>query len=124
MSTEERGSPFPPMDYQDIFIDGAGWKKSAADIVLSSAGWVAVTFGGEDRMLLRAHTPYGKGIFVRQPALFEDAVNQRGSRERYGNRTAFLGYNRKKNRGLRQKSAAYFGYKRKLTRRKEWKELQ
>lgn len=61
------------------------------DIVLSSAGWVGVTFGGEDEVLLRAHTPHGKGVYVRQPSLFEDAVNQRGKRERKGNRTAFRG---------------------------------
>lgn len=42
-------------------------------------------------IMLRAHTPKGKGIHVRQPALFDEAINQRGKRERHGNRTAFLG---------------------------------
>lgn len=59
-------------------------------MVLSSAGWVSVTFGGEEDMILRAHTPMGKGVYVR-PALFDEAVNLRGKRERYGNRTVFHG---------------------------------
>ena len=91
LSFEERGTPFPMLEHQEIILRGLGWKKSAADVILSSTGWVAVTVGGEDGVKLRVHTPKGKGIYIRQPALFDEAVNQRGKRERYGNRTAFLG---------------------------------
>lgn len=88
---ERDGPPFPPLVSQDISIAGAGWKRSAADVVLSSVGWVAVTIGEDEALALRAHTPKGKGIYVRRPPLFEEAVNQRGKRERYGNRTAYHG---------------------------------
>jgi len=58
-------------------------------VVLSSAGWVAVTVGEGNDLTLKAYTPLGKGIHVREPALFPEAVNQRGKRERYGTRTAY-----------------------------------
>ena len=41
----ERLSQFPGLQPQLLSITGAGWKSSAADVVLSSAGWVAVTVG-------------------------------------------------------------------------------
>ena len=88
---ERDGPPLPPLVSQDISMTGAGWKRSAADVVLSSAGWVAVTIREEEEMALRAYTPKGKGIYMRRPSLFEEAVNQRGKRERYGNRTAYHG---------------------------------
>lgn len=96
LGVEDRDSPFPPLGHQDITISGAGWKRSAADVVLSSAGWVGVTFGGEGEVTLRAHTPHGRGIHIRHPSLFEGAVNQRGKRERGGNRRAFLGNAKKR----------------------------
>lgn len=82
---------FPVLDSQQMTISGSGWKASTSDIVLSSAGWVSVTLGQEREAWLRAYTPLGKGIFVREPPLFPLAVNQRGKRSRKGNRTAFKG---------------------------------
>ena len=72
-------------------IRGEGWQRSAADIVLSSAGWVSVTLGENQEAELVAYTPGGRGVFVRRPALFPDAVNERGKREKSGNRTRFRG---------------------------------
>ena len=82
---------FPPFKSEQLTIHGTGWKASTADVVLSSAGWVSVTIGQEKAALLRAHTPQGKGIFVRDPPLFPLAVNQRGKRSQKGNRSAFKG---------------------------------
>jgi hypothetical protein len=93
---EEGAAPFPPLTSQDVLITGSGWKQSAADVVLSSAGWVAVTAEKGIEIALKAHTPQGKGIYTRQPALFDDAVNERGRRERYGNRTAYLSNTKKR----------------------------
>lgn len=82
---------FPQLKSEQLTIHGTGWKASTADIVLSSAGWVSITIGQGKPALLRAHTPRGKGIFVRDPPLFPLAVNQRGKRSQKGNRSAFKG---------------------------------
>ena len=84
-------SHFPPLESQALTIRGTGWKASSADVILSSAGWVAVTLGQDNQALLKAYTPNGKGIFVRRPALFPLAVNDRGKRSRKGNRSSFKG---------------------------------
>ena len=82
---------FPPLDSRPIDVEGIGWKESAVDVVLSSAGWVAITAGEGDKVQLTAHTPNGKGIFVRSPAMLPSAVNDRGKRSKLGLRTEFLG---------------------------------
>ena len=92
----DRMDNFPPLESQELTIHGTGWKSSTADIVLSSAGWVAVTIGQERAMQLRAYTPQGKGIFIRKPPLFPLAVNERGKRSQKGNRSAFKGKPKKK----------------------------
>lgn len=51
---------------------------SAADIVLSSAGWVAVTLGRDEQAIIRAYTPEGRGLFLRKPALLPFACNLKG----------------------------------------------
>lgn len=88
---QREGCPFPSLASQCVSVTGAGWKQSAADVILSSAGWVAVTVKQGEVLTLGAHTPNGRGVCVRQPSLFEQAINQRGKRERYGDRTAYLG---------------------------------
>ena len=77
-------------------MSGTGWKESAVDLVLSSAGWVSVTVGTGNDLTLRVYTPLGKGIHVRKPPLFPGAINERGKRERYGTRTAYRGLPRKR----------------------------
>ena len=84
-------SHFPSLESQALAIHGTSWKASSVDIVLSSAGWVAVTIGQDKEALLKAYTPNGKGIFVRRPSLFPLAVNDRGKRSRKGNRSSFKG---------------------------------
>ena len=87
----DRMNSFPPLESKELLIHGTGWKASTADVVLSSAGWVSVTIGQEKEALLKAYTPRGKGIFVREPPLFPLAVNDRGKRSRKGNRSSFKG---------------------------------
>lgn len=65
---------------REISIIGKGPKESAADITLSSAGWVAVTAPSGTTVELFAYTPGGAGIITRAPALLPFAVNQRGAR--------------------------------------------
>ena len=85
------GDYLDPLFSQKLVVNGEGWRHSAADVVLSSAGWVSVTLGKDQKAELLAYTPGGRGIFVRRPALFPAAVNERGKRDNTGNRTRFRG---------------------------------
>ena len=69
---------FPPLGSQDFTIKGIGWDTSAADIVLSSVGWVSVTAGAGSLVTLKAHTPNAVGLDMRQPALLPTSVQRRG----------------------------------------------
>ena len=88
---KSRMKDFPQLHGQLIQVEGIGWKQSAADVVLSSAGWIAITAGVGDKIALTAHTPLGLGIFVRSPAILPYAVNDRGKRSKRGLRTEFMG---------------------------------
>lgn len=79
---EERLSHWPPLLPNEITVEGKSWTESGADIVLSSAGWVAVTVGREETCVLKAFTPDGKGIYKRDPCFLPFAVNMRGRRIR------------------------------------------
>ena len=59
-------------------VDSGGW-RGAADIVLSSAGWVMLSPKSEEEVRLRAWTPGGRGIDMREPFL-PNSVNYRGRR--------------------------------------------
>ncbi|NXU58601.1 NOA1 protein, partial [Turnix velox] len=69
MGGEERMKEFPPLVPQDITLKGIGATEAIADIKLSSAGWVAVTAHAEEKLLLRAYTPEGTTLVVREPLL-------------------------------------------------------
>jgi hypothetical protein len=43
--------------------------KGAQDIVLSSSGWVMVTFREENTCRFMAYTPGGKGLWLREEPL-------------------------------------------------------
>ena len=58
--------------------DGPGW-RGAADIVLSSSGWVMVSPSQGETAAFRAFTPGGRGIYSRQPFL-PNSINYRGKR--------------------------------------------
>lgn len=62
-----------------MILQSSGSWKGCGDVVLSSIGWVCVTSRrGEVR--LQAHTPEGRGLFLRQPALLPFCAELRGSR--------------------------------------------
>lgn len=75
---KERMETFPPFGSQDFTIKGIGWDTSAADVVLSSVGWVSVTAGSGSLVTLKAHTPNAVGLHIRQPALLPTSVQRRG----------------------------------------------
>lgn len=86
----ERLGKFPVLQPQLVSVTGTGWGSSAADVVLSSAGWVAVTVGKGKEVCLMAHTPGSRGVLCRQPALWPTAVTQRGKRRcRHNQRATF-----------------------------------
>ncbi|NWH21778.1 NOA1 protein, partial [Grus americana] len=80
MGGEERMKEFPPLVPQDITLKGIGTTEAVADIKLSSAGWVAVTAHEEEKLLLRAYTPKGTALVVREPPLLPYISTIRGAR--------------------------------------------
>uniref|UniRef100_A0A8C8VJF5 Nitric oxide associated 1 n=1 Tax=Pelusios castaneus TaxID=367368 RepID=A0A8C8VJF5_9SAUR len=80
MVGEKRIKEFPPLIPQEITLKGIGTLEAVADIKLSSAGWVAVTAHLEDKLHLRAYTPEGTTLMIRQPPLLPHIVNIKGSR--------------------------------------------
>ncbi|NXC77182.1 NOA1 protein, partial [Anhinga anhinga] len=80
MGGEERMKEFPPLVPQDITLKGIGTTEAVADIKLSSAGWVAVTAHAEEKLLLRAYTPRGTTLVVREPPLLPYISTIRGAR--------------------------------------------
>ncbi|XP_057582544.1 nitric oxide-associated protein 1 isoform X2 [Hippopotamus amphibius kiboko] len=80
MGGEERMAGFPPLVAEDIALDeGLGASEAVADIMFSSAGWVAVTPQFKDRLHLRGYTPQGTVLTVRRP-LLPHVVNIKGER--------------------------------------------
>ena len=69
---------FPSFKSEEFTVKGLGWDTCAADVVLSNLGWVAVTAGSGSVVSLRAHTPNGIGIDIREPALLPTIVSRRG----------------------------------------------
>lgn len=69
---------FPSLQGRDFTVTGIGWRQSAADIVLSNIGWVAVTAGQQANVQVTAYTPNGVGLVLREPAVLPTSVNQRG----------------------------------------------
>lgn len=67
---------------ETIELNGIGWKQSCGDILLSSSGWVAVTFGEGETCRFKAWTPGGRGVYLRSPALLPFAVTMCGPKVR------------------------------------------
>ena len=55
-------------------------QASIADVVFSSAGWAAITLEPDDECVIKAHTPEGRGLFLRTPAVLPYAVRLRGKK--------------------------------------------
>ena len=69
---------FPELKGRVLDLVGVDWKRSAADVILSNIGWIAVTAGSGLIVSLKAYTPNGAGVYLREPALLPTSVRQRG----------------------------------------------
>ncbi|KAK7110305.1 hypothetical protein V1264_014200 [Littorina saxatilis] len=76
----ERLSKIPSLVGREFQITGVDWDTAAADIQLSSIGWVAVTAGRGMAVTVRAYTPGGRGVHLRSPALLPSYAYFRGKR--------------------------------------------
>ena len=88
---QSRLQSFPSLGSQSFTIEGTGLYHCACDVILSSVGWVSVTLGNKHVATVRAYTPSGKGMWLRQPSLVPEAIQERGRRSQKGNRTVFRG---------------------------------
>ena len=61
-------------------MDGVSLWESSCDVVLSSAGWVSCSPSVGQVFDVRAWTPGGKGIFLRDLAFLPRAVNLKGDK--------------------------------------------
>ncbi|XP_040903691.1 nitric oxide-associated protein 1 [Toxotes jaculatrix] len=80
MGGSERMKEFPALVPQEFRLEGRGYLEAAADIKLSSAGWVAVTAVEGDEVLLRVHGPEAAGFSLRTPPLLPHIVSLKGQR--------------------------------------------
>ncbi|XP_050099466.1 nitric oxide-associated protein 1 [Anopheles aquasalis] len=82
--SEERLKRWPALRASpDILLLGTAGKHIAAgDIVLSSAGWVAVHLPTQSEATFRAWTPDRRGVYTRQPSLLPHGLLLRGKRIR------------------------------------------
>ncbi|XP_078668356.1 nitric oxide-associated protein 1-like [Branchiostoma floridae x Branchiostoma belcheri] len=86
---DERMASFPPLQPTEVTVTGVDNKFSAADLVLSSAGWVAVTPDKWTTAQLRVYTPGGLGFYLRPKSLLPNAVNFKGKRMKSASSRAF-----------------------------------
>ena len=101
-----RMEEFPELTGRVLKLVGLDWKRSAADVILSSIGWIAVTAGSGSVVSLKAYTPNGAGLYLREPALLPTSVRQRGRRG-----VPYLGYvNHYMYQGTRKRSPALTKY--------------
>ncbi|KAM4586979.1 nitric oxide-associated protein 1 [Fundulus diaphanus] len=78
----ERMERFPALAPQDFSLEGRGYLEAAADVTLSSAGWVAVTAVAGERVQLRVLGPEAAGFGLRTPPLLPHVVSLKGERVR------------------------------------------
>lgn len=80
---QKRLEKLPPLVGKTFTIQRTDYQTAAADIQLSSLGWVSVTvlFGTEgDEVKIKAYTPGGKGLYMRCPAILPYTHTFKGSR--------------------------------------------
>ncbi|KAM0733887.1 Nitric oxide-associated protein 1 [Formica fusca] len=79
-SDPDRLKHWPALGSKEMEVIGIGKNESVADVVLSSAGWIAITGKENERVSLKAWTPQGRGLHLRTPALLKKSVALRGLR--------------------------------------------
>ncbi|PSN49800.1 hypothetical protein C0J52_01392 [Blattella germanica] len=63
-------------------LEGISAKESSGDVILSSAGWIALTLRKGKQGTFRGWTPYARGVYLRKPSLLPFAVNLCGPKVR------------------------------------------
>ncbi|XP_074109711.1 nitric oxide-associated protein 1 isoform X2 [Cotesia typhae] len=76
----ERLKLWPAFKPKTFTLEGIHKDESVADILLSSAGWISITPDYGQEVTLKAWTPEGRGIHLRQPALLAKSITLRGPR--------------------------------------------
>ncbi|XP_072315710.1 nitric oxide-associated protein 1 [Eucyclogobius newberryi] len=82
MGGAERMKTFPKLVPMDLQIQGQGYGEAAADIKISSAGWVALTPPPGDIIDVKVWSPEGGAVTVRTPSLLPHVVMLKGARIR------------------------------------------
>ena len=82
---------FPDLEGDIMMVDGVGKDESSCDIVFSSAGWISCSPGVAQIFKVKAWTPGGRGLTIRDPPFLPEAVKLRGNRI---NRTPAYHYGR------------------------------
>ena len=90
----ERMKNFPKLEGKEMQVYGISDTQSACDIVLSSVCWFSVTTRVTLLYDIKAWTPGGKGIFLRDPPFLPYAVNLKGRKIKgtnfYGQSRVFI----------------------------------
>ncbi|KAL2744949.1 nitric oxide-associated protein 1 isoform X1 [Vespula maculifrons] len=80
INNPQRLKVWPLLQPKQFEITGVSKIESAADIVLSNAGWIAITAKENEKVKLQGWTPCARGIHLRIPALLKKSVTHRGAR--------------------------------------------
>ena len=79
----KENTDLPELKGQVFEVFGASLLESSCDIVLSSVGWVSVTARVTLAYEIKAWTPAGKGLYLRDPPFLPYAVNLKGKKIRH-----------------------------------------
>lgn len=80
INNPKRLEVWPSLKPKQMEVTGISNTESAADVILSNAGWIAVTPNENERIKIQGWTPSGRGIYLRIPALLKKSVTLRGAR--------------------------------------------
>lgn len=83
---EERLKTWPELQSTtdgDLEIASEGSALISGDIVLSCCGWIGINVEENYRAVIKAWTPGGRGIYLRQPAMLPSGLRLKGSRIRH-----------------------------------------
>ena len=78
--SEVRLKDFPALEGKEFEIDGVTFQESSCDLVLSSVGWISCVPKNHEFCTLKAWTPGGRGLFLRQYPFLPFGHTLRGTR--------------------------------------------
>lgn len=76
----QRLQDFPKLEGQELEIDGISDSECSCDVVFSSVGWISMATRVTLTYEVKAWTPGGKGVFLRDPPFLPFALNLRGNK--------------------------------------------